>query len=705
MSPMIGRRYCLIREDDAPARIDNRMDLPAERSRSIRVMARVVVETGLLAALFAGTLAASALAQSTADLGSKSLEELMDIKVTSASRKEEKLFQTAAAIYVITQEDIRRSGMTRLPDLLRMVPGVDVGRVDGVGWAVGVRGFNRRFTSKLLVLIDGRSVYSPDTSGVYWEALDIPLETIDRIEVIRGPGGTLWGANAVNGVINIITKRARDSQGGLVTVVGGSEDRIAGVQYGGTIGSKAYYSVNGKYQNGSGLVDSSGHDTNDTENSVRGRMRVDWQPTERDSVTVQGDIYDKGDKERLTWVSSLLDPLAPPKNMLARFSGGDVLGRWDHTFSSRSDTSLQIYYDRFLTSAGEGLATQENTFDIDFQHHFIVGSRQDIVWGLGYRLIGEASQDVPNGPIHYVPPSNSRQVFSAFFQDEFSLIKDRLRLTAGAKLEHDVYAGFNLQPNVRLLWTPTSHQTLWAAVSRAVRTPSRGEEDLIENFAAFPTPEGIPVVLTVFNNPSYKSEDLRSYELGYRVQPAGNLSIDIASFYNVYHRLQTDAFGPIFFQLDPIPHLVQPMTFGNQMSGNTYGVETSATLKISPFWKITGSYSFLRMILRNFSGNLLGDNSDDNPQHQFQVRSYIDLPKRLEFDAAAYYVSALPGQGVRAYARIDARLGWHASENVELSFGAQNLGQPRHLESMADDASAVPTLVKRTVYGKLSWRF
>ncbi|HYL98786.1 MAG TPA: TonB-dependent receptor, partial [Blastocatellia bacterium] len=249
------------------------------------------------------------------------------------------------------------------------------------------------------------------------------------------------------------------------------------------------------------------------------------------------------------------------------------------------------------------------------------------------------------------------------------------------------------------------HQTFWAAVSRAVRTPSRGEEDLIDNFTAFPAPDGTPIVLSVLGRPGFKSEDLRAYEAGYRVQASHNLSIDIAAFYNVYHRLQTNTVGNIFFSPDPVPHLVEPIYFGNQMNGNTYGVETSANLKITPFWKVTGSYSFLRMILRNFSGNPLGDNAGSNPQHQFQVRSYIDLPKHLEFDAAAYHVSSLPADNVPAYTRLDARLAWHVSEGIEFSVGAQNLGSPRHMESFADDASAVPTWVKRDVYGKISWRF
>jgi iron complex outermembrane receptor protein len=658
----------------------------------------------VLAALCMTALTVSASAQDGDDLGAKSLEELMDIKVISASKKEETLFKTAAAIFVITQEDIRRSGMTRIPDLLRMVPGVEVARIDGVGWAISVRGFNRRFTDKLLVLIDGRSVYSHDTSGVDWEALDMPLELVDRIEVIRGPGGSLWGANAVNGVINIITKHSKETQGGLVTAQGGSEDRATSAIYGGKLGDDATYRVSGKYLNGSGLVDESGQATHDGLDSAHGGLRIDWQPSSSDNLTVLGDIYDLAATEKTFLVSSLLDPLAPLSDTLIHYSGGDVLTRWNHSFSATSDMTFQFYYDR--TADGYTAESQgTNTFDFDFQHHFAWGDRQDIIWGLGYRLIEDNFTSLPTGPIHAMPPAENSQVFSVFIQDQIVLVKDRLRLTLGSKLEHDDYSGFQVEPNVRLLWTPATRQTFWAAVSRAVRTPSRGEVSIDDNFEAVPGPGGLPVIVTVFGTPSFKAEDLLAYEVGYRVEPIRKISVDIAAFYNVYNNLQTDVLGAPFFDPIPVPRIVEPISFGNQEDGHTYGIEPSITWAATRFWKLTGSYSFLRMDLNNKSGNLLGDNAGDNPAHQFQVRSYLNLPGKVELDTSAFYVSALPDQGIRSYTRVDARVGWRPAENIELSFGGQNLLSPRHEESLADDAGVVTTMVKRTVYGKMTWRF
>ena len=671
-------------------------------------LALPVFSFGKLAAMVVICLCLSALAvpaaaQDPGDLAAKSLEELMDIKVISASKKEESLFKTAAAVYVITQEDIRRSGMTRIPDLLRMVPGLQVARIDGVGWAVSVRGFNRRFTNKLLVLIDGRSVYSHDASGVYWEALDLPLEMVDRIEVIRGPGGALWGANAVNGVINIITKHTSQTQGGLVTAQGGSEDRVTSLMYGGKLGGDATYRLYGKYLNSSGLVDASGDATHDEENSGHAGVRIDWQPADRDTLTILGDIYENGARERLTSVS-LLDPFAAPANLLTHYTGGDVLGRWNHIFSDTSDMAFQFYFDRAATTSF-GVATGTNTFDFDFQHHFAWGSRQDVIWGLGYRLIEDKLTGSVFGPVQYFPPSHNGQTFSGFFQDQLAIVPDRLRVTIGSKLEDDEYAGWQAEPTIRLLWTPSTHQTFWAAVSRAVRTPSIGEEGIVENFTALPGPGGLPVVVTVFGNPQFQAETLFAYEVGYRLEATKKISIDVASFYNVYKRLQTDELGAPFFALAPIPRIVQPITFGNRMDGHTYGIEPSITWTPTPFWKLTGSYSFLHVALNNMSGNLLGDNAGDDPAHQFQIRSYLNLPGKFELDASAFHVSALEDPLVKPYTRVDARLGWMPAEKIELSLGGQNLLAPRRQESFADDALAIPTLVKRTIYAKLTWTF
>jgi iron complex outermembrane receptor protein len=650
-------------------------------------------------------LAISVPAQAQGDLAGKSIEELMDIKVTSVSKKEEKLFQTAAAVYVITQEDIRRSGMTSIPDLLRMVPGLDVARIDGTKWAVGSRGFNGRFTNKLLVLIDGRSVYSPDTSGVYWEALDLPLETIERIEVIRGPGGTLWGANAVNGVINIITKKAMDTQGGLVTAGGGSEDRGFGsLRYGGKLGSQAYYRVYAKYLNTSGLLLDDGGAASDGKSSAQGGMRLDWQPSTRDSLSFQGGIYDVSLKERPSLVSAQA-PFTLPGLSSSELKGGDLLGRWSRVFSERSDTALQVYWDRSYHNV-YGVGIRLDTVDLDFQHHLVFGARQDVVWGLGYRLVAASTNSSTGVPV-LTSKAGRTQLFSGFLQNEFTLVKDRLRLTAGAKVERNSFTGFEIQPSVRLLWTPSKHQTVWAAVSRAVRTPSLADDALQISLTTLPAPDGTPVVLDIFGNPNFKSETLLAYEVGYRAQ-RGKLSLDVATFYNVYGKLQTSqaAGGPIF-EFAP-PHLVLTTTLGNLAGARTYGVEVSANCNVTTNWKVSAGYSFLRM--QSYSNSAIPGvtppSPGDNPQHQFQIRSYYNLPHKFELDAGLYRVSALPSQAVPAYTRLDLRLGWRPAESIEFSVGGQNLLHKGHEEFNATDIGIIDEdLVRRSVYAKLTWRF
>ncbi|HKX29299.1 MAG TPA: TonB-dependent receptor, partial [Blastocatellia bacterium] len=406
------------------------------------------------------------------DLTTATLEELMNIEITSVSKKEEKLFRSAAAIYVITQEEIRRSGLTSIPELLRLAPGLQVGRIDGNKWAITSRGFNGRLANKLLALIDGRSLYSPESAGVYWEAQLLPVEEIERIEVIRGPGGTLWGANAVNGVINIITKHAGDSQGGLLTVGSGSEEQgFVSARYDTKIGEEAFYRVYARYFKRSGLVDSIGRDANDGQTAAQGGFRLDWQLSKRDTLTVHGDIYDSHLRET-SIVASLSALFKPPSNTQGEFMGGNVTGRWARAISDHSDLALQIYFDRSRREVYD-LGERFDTLDVDLQYNLHLGRRQEIVSGIGYRLIADRTNTNIGTPVQLDPKARTVQIFSGFVQDEFTLIKDHLRLTLGSKLEHNDYNGFETQPNVRLLWTPSAHQVVWAAVSRAVRTPTR----------------------------------------------------------------------------------------------------------------------------------------------------------------------------------------------------------------------------------------
>lgn len=673
------------------------------RLLSIGRYAIKIISAVLLAALTSGV--AQGQQSNPGDLANKSLDELINIKVTSPSKREERLFQSATAVYVITQEDIRRSGMTSIPDLLRMVPGLDVAQIDGTKWAVGARGFNGRFANKLLVLIDGRSVYSPETSGVYWEALGVPLEDIERIEVIRGPGGTLWGANAVNGVINIITKKAVETQGVELTAVAGTEYGESLLQYGGKAGNSAYFRTYAQYENLRGLVDNFGHQLHDGKNSVSGGFRFDWDPSSTNSVTIQGSIFDRSLMERSTTVS-LLAPLAAPGYKPGEFTGGDILVKWDHEFSDRSQISIQSYYDRSVRQVYD-LGERIDTFDFDFQHELELNSRNRVVWGLGYRLVKFQTNSDFGNPVSFDPKSNTRQVFSGFVQDEFVMVKDKANLDVGIKIEHNDFTGVEFQPNLKLALTPSDSQTFWASISRAVRTPSLSDQFISINLAAFPGENGLLNVLKLLGSSSFKSENLVAYEAGYRKAIGDNFSIDLAAFYNIYHHLESEDIGLPFIEQEPSQYLVIPEYFANRSRGTSYGAEASLNVQVLDKWKLSGSYSFLRMIVRSEdpASSIIIENPGNSPQHQFQIRSYVDLTEKLQLDASLFYVSRLSAQQVPAYSRFDVRFGWRPTEKVEFSVGGRNLLKDHHLEFQSQDDSVLPTQVGREFYGKITWRF
>ena len=408
------------------------------------------------------------------DLTTLGLEELMNIEVTSVSKKLEKRSGAAAALYVITEEDIRRSGATSIPEALRLVPGVEVSRIDSNKWAIGVRGFGSRLARSMLVLIDGRSVYTPLFAGTYWEVQDTLLEDIDRIEVIRGPGGTLWGANAVNGVINIITKHSRDTQGLLATAGGGTEERAFGsARYGGTLGETFTYRLYGKYFDRDGGFVPRGDDY-DAWSMSRGGFRTDWAMGPQDTLKVQGDLYD-GDAGQHAVITRFRPPFTQVVEDDATLSGANLLGRWRHEVSDRSDLALQAYYDNTYRRE-PSFRERRNTFDLDFQHRFGIPWRQEIIWGLGYRLTADNTGSVPT--IVFRPRDRSDDLYSLFAQDEVTVIEDKLRLIVGSKFEHNDYSGFEFQPSGRLVWTPAGSHVVWGSISRAVRTPSRLDHDL-----------------------------------------------------------------------------------------------------------------------------------------------------------------------------------------------------------------------------------
>jgi iron complex outermembrane recepter protein len=643
-----------------------------------------------------------------ADLTNQSLEDLMNIQVSSVSKKEEKLSRVASAVFVITQDDIQSSGATNIPDLLRMVPGLDVAQINSSTWAVSARGFNDQFADKLLVMIDGRTVYSPLFSGVFWDGQNVPLEDIARIEVIRGPGASVWGANAVNGVINITTKKAADTQGGLVTAGGGNLDHGMGtVQYGGKIGDYTSYRVFSSYADQDHLPSPSGQNGEDDWGAFRAGFRVDSNPSAKNSFTIEGDTELGNEGERVESIASISPPVNQLQNLRQIFSGWDVLGRWNHTASPSSETSLQVYIDRtsrYDPTAGEG----DLTFDIDFHDHFAWGDRQDFVWGLGYRVTSDDTDSTLRSS--FVPQSETYQSFNSFVQDEIALSPNRVYLTLGTKFEHNYFGGFDFQPTARITWIVNEHSMLWADVSKAVRTPSRAVETFRLNSEVLPDSEGPPILVSEFGNPQQENEILGTTEVGYRVQPAANFSLDLTAFYNHYGQLQSIEEGAPYLETDPSPlHLVLPLYLSNMLYGETHGIEAAAKWKINSRWTLSPGYSFLAMHMhRNATSNdpsSVASDEGSSPTHEAQLRSHVVLPRRWEWDTSAYFVDRLPFQGVPSYTRLDSVLTWKAREHFSVSFVGQNLLKDHHLEFNGLDQVVLSSLVKRSAYAKFVWKF
>jgi iron complex outermembrane recepter protein len=641
-------------------------------------------------------------ADNSADL---TLEQLVNVKVTSVSKEETDLFTSPAAISVVTADDIRRLGITSLPEALRLVPGMDVAQIDGNEWAVSARGFNAEFGNKLLVLIDGRTVYSPSSAGVFWNSQDVVMEDLDRIEVIRGPGATLWGANAVDGVINIISKSAKETQGLLISSSVGSEDQdTATVRYGGELASNLYYRVYAKRFDQDGLTTSAGKAAGDTWNSSQAGFRLDWEPPSQNVLTLQGDFYYSEAGKPVERVS-----LAPPEvsatHEIEYNQGGNILGRWTRNFSDSSQLTLQTYFDNVEQADGYGIEYL-NTYDVDLQDRFALGSRNDFVWGSGYRY--ETVGNSPSYELTWTPEMEYIRLFNVFGQDDFAVVPDRLHLVLGSKFENDSLVGWEIEPNGRLLWTPAENQSLWVSVSRATRTPALVELNGHLNVAAFSTPPpGPPALVSIFGDPNNVPEKMTAYELGYRLAPAKNLSFDVTGFWNDYDDLLIQVPNPTVFQASPAPpHLLISSAWHNSGSGDTYGIELSSQWRVTDNWRLTASYSWMGTELTAETSSFEGK----SPTEQFQVRSYLDLPCHLELNGAVYFVDrslspsptgldAIPG-----YARVDLGLIWGPRKWLEVGLWGQNLQQSEHVEFASQQTPAL-TEIPRSVLAKVTMRF
>jgi iron complex outermembrane recepter protein len=607
------------------------------------------------------------------DLKKMSVEELLDMEVTSVSKVPEKLLDAASAIQVITGDDIERAGATSIPEALRLASNLEVAQIDSNQWAITARGFNNLFADKLLVLMDGRSVYTPLYAGVYWDVQDTMLEDVDRIEVISGPGATQWGANAVNGVINITTKGAKDTQGGLVFAGGGTTlSDISGMRYGGELAPNVYYRVYAQYTERGDSLTPEGGNGDDAWHIGQTGFRMDWDAATGSVLTFQGDAY-----EATMGQAGLANIQA---------TGANLLGRWTDQVSENSDIRVQLYYD-YTHRRIPGSFTQDlGTYDSDFQYHVRLGTSNDIVSGFGYR---REQDDIINTPAEaFLPPDVGQNFFNAFAQDDITLVKDRWHLIAGSKIEHNDYTGFEFEPSVRVAWTPTSAETVWAAVSRAVRTPSRIDVDLY-------SPATPPY--RIAGGPDVVSEKLIAYELGYRVQVNPRLALSVSSFYNDYTDLRS---------LEPLdPPQPFPVEISSGLQGTSVGAEFTADWRVAPSWRLRAGYTDLRVHTEDEPGTVDRDSDrsiSHDPNQQMSLHSLWDITSRWQLDADSRYVGPISNQSVPGYTELNLRLGWRPISALDLSADGQNLLHGKHAEF---NTTGTRREIPRGFYGKATWHF
>lgn len=628
---------------------------------------------------------------STAELKKMTLKQLMSMKVTSVAKHPQKWSHSPSAIQVVTSSEIDRSGATSIPQALQLADNLDVAQRGASNWAISARGFNIDLANKLLVLMDGRSVYTPLYSGVYWDVQSYIMHDIDRIEVISGPGGTLWGENAVNGVINIITKTAKRTQGLYLEAGGGNELRdLFGARYGGKIGASTYYRVYGKYFDHAAEVLSNGGSANDQWNNGQGGFRIDSRPSVTDRITLQGNYY--GGNEGVVTGGT------------EKVSGGDILAHWSHRSSATSNIKILTYFDRThrlipvpplkvqnLTLAPAGIFQDDlDTYDLQMQDSFALADVNRIIWGLGYRYTHEVEHNAP--ALAFYPPVLDQNLFSIFAQDQIAVTR-QFTFIAGTKLQHNAYTGFELEPNVRLRFELNARQMIWAAVSRAVRTPSRIERGLSE---------GEPQYFVLLKGDSgFVSETVNAYELGYRAEIADRFVTSISTFYNYYNNLRSTS---------PTPKTIFPFYFQNNLEGDTYGVEVVADYQAFDWWRLHLGYDFLKEHIyvkpgRTDINNALNETADH--ENQFFLRLNMNLPHNVTFYSALRWIDVIHNnQGpvvgtVPAYWELNARLAWHLNRSVEMSVVGRNLLQARHVEYGFPGPTREEIL--RSIYGEISY--
>jgi len=625
------------------------------------------------------------------DLTQVSIENLMNIEVTSASKKPEKRDAAPAAIFVITGDELRRGGYSSIPDALRMVPGLHVAQQNAHIWVVAARGFGSFFNDKMLVLIDGRLVYSPEFGGVWWDVQDPPMEDIERIEVIRGPGGTLWGANAVNGVINIVTKNAAKTVGEQVsTSAGVNEGYSARVRYGGEAGAHASYRIYGGSNYWLPTVNSSGQDNDDLWSLSQGGARVDWSSSQKDELTFDGQGYSGREHDQIIGFNPSANTIVEPASYVMK--GGHVLGRWKHDFSEQTSTDLLGYCDWNVRSddfSGDDRAT----CDVELQDSLAFSDRQSLTWG-GSIL---TTADTPGHSLtqQWTPEYRRDTTYSAFGQYDIMAVPDKLRVILGSKFEHNNYTGFEYQPQFRAVWTPDKSDTLWWAVSRAVRTPTRLESDIkapVEELAQVP-----PTLLVIEGDPANKAETLHAYEMGYRYEWKQKFSLDAALYYNAYDQLiGNTAPGTPFVNTSPF-YIGVPVVYANLGGGQTHGLELWLQGKPTQRWTVSTGITELR---GNSVPGLNTPAASGDPRHQLSLQSRLDLARWVNLDSDYYYYDALPS-GVKPVNRVDVGFSTKPHRGLSFSVWGRNLASAQHQETSGH--TFVNGEIRRSAVFKLIW--
>ena len=644
------------------------------------------------------------------DLTQMSLDQLAKMEVTSVSKKEQKLSDTAAAIYVITQQDIRNSAATTIPELLRMAPGLDVAQINGSRWAISARGFGEQYANKMLVLIDGRSVFDTTFPGAVWSKQDLMLEDIERIEVIRGPGATVWGTNAVNGVINIITKSAKDTPGALLTAgVGNQERNFGSARFGGKFGKATYYRIYSKYSDDGPAGELAGQPAHDSSRSGSGGFRIDTTTSNRSSFILEGKgfINSSGSDEiRLSYVP----PYAFPAIGYFNTSGENFMARWTHKSLAGAETTAQISYVHELGNQ-PGLSVNNDVANIAVQHEMPLGGRHDVVAGVQYDFrtarTTAAAIAASTPPALTFNPDDPRFVIAgAFIQDEMLFANGAVRLTAGLRVEHSNLSGMGYQPNTRVLWKVNPAHSIWLSYGLANRSPGPSETSVHLDEAAFPGPVGIQV-LRFLGNPKVKAEKLHAFEMGYRVQPSKKLSFDVALFYNKYSDLMATEPAQPFFEAGPPFRIVLPFVNQNSVEGSSFGGEFVAKWVPLRWLHLGAAYSLLELELKQTPASIANTASviqGQSPRHQLHLDSSINVTRTLWLNTALSFVDHMNYLSLPGYTQVDTKITWRPFESSDFSIGAKNLFNKEHVEFYSV-YGGLSTTLGRSVYGKVTWHF